>query len=121
MHEDALICDLAEYYHIHDWREFPLRYVATLAFGLLGRGSRLEKEISGNKSTLSELLLASCSDRLGILAWQNTEDGHKNRNKPPSILKALTEEPQRAQKDYKTFTSHEAFEAEWERLSKSED
>lgn len=32
--EDALICDLAETYHIYDMRSLPLRTVATLSAGL---------------------------------------------------------------------------------------
>ena len=33
-YHDAFICDMAEYYHIYDYRAYPARYIATLAAGL---------------------------------------------------------------------------------------
>ena len=48
-HEDDLICDMAEVYHIYDMRALPLRKLAVLACGL-SADSRVNK--SKNKVKL---------------------------------------------------------------------
>ena len=71
--------------------------------------------ISGSKLTLEQFLLAGCFDTLRILAWQNTKDGHRGSNKPPSILEELTKE--KPEKDQLiAFRSGDDFMAAWDRL-----
>jgi len=43
--EDALICDLAETYHIFNYRELPPSLAATLSVGLKD-DSRIKKEVA---------------------------------------------------------------------------
>lgn len=82
--EDALICDFAETYHVLDWRGLPARLAATLAMGL-GPKSRIMKKLSGCDTDIDTLLLATISDALRVMVWQNTEDGHRGRNKPTLV------------------------------------
>lgn len=117
-HEDELVCDMAEYYHIYNWRELPLRYAATLACGLCA-DSRVMRELNGDRVGQTTLLLAVIADRLGILAWQNTEDGHKGKNQPKSIVKQLTQEPAN-ESVYQKFASGAEFKEAWARIVKGE-
>ncbi|MEU6204595.1 DUF5361 domain-containing protein [Micromonospora musae] len=41
--------------------------------------------LSGDDWTRTEHLLAIVADRLGIVVWQRTRDGQKNRNRPKPI------------------------------------
>lgn len=86
--EDALICDLAETYHIYDYRQLPADKVAVLSCGLR-EDSRIKMKLSGSKVPIDTLLLAGISDKLGLLLWSKTEDGHKNINRPQSIVSSL--------------------------------
>lgn len=90
--EDAVICDLAEAYGIYDIYAMDLVLVARLVFGLRDN-SRIKQKIKNEKITREEMLLAVIADRLGLLLWFNSEDGAKRRNRPKSLLEALTDEP----------------------------
>lgn len=93
--ETAVVCDLAEYYHILDWRSVPLRTLAMLVAGLR-EDSRTMMLASGQKIRLNSALLAASVDRLSMLLWAKSKDGQKNRKRPESILQQLTEEHQPA-------------------------
>lgn len=105
--ENALICDLAETYHIYDYRQLPADLVAVFSVGLR-ENARIKMAMSGQRVPLETLLLASIADRVGILAWQNTEDGHKGRNAPKEFVSILTEEPK--EREESVFKSGEDFE-----------
>lgn len=106
--EDALICDLAETYHIYNYRSLPASRVATFAVGLR-ENSRIKTRLAGMSCPLETLLLAAAVDSLHLLWWAKTRDGAKGHNAPPSILDSLTG---RAEKntDISVFASGEAFE-----------
>lgn len=112
--EDELTCDLAEYYHIIDWRALvesgQLRptVLATLSIGLCDN-SRIKRKIANRNITLDQMLLSVIADRLGILIWQKTKDGHKNRNQPKSIFKALSGQDKQKE-ELMSFESPEEFE-----------
>lgn len=106
--EDALICDLAETYHIYDWHTYPLKLIATLAVGLRD-DSRIKMRLAGSRVRPLILLSAMMVDALHILVWQNTEDGHKGRNAPERIARALLGGGQKM-KEHETFDSPEDFE-----------
>ena len=109
-HNDDIICDLAETYQIYDYETMPPLYIATLACGL-GDGSRCISAINGNKHSLQTMLLAGISDKLALLVWFNSKDGHKNINRPESILDLLTETKKEETKDIRSFGSAAEFEA----------
>ena len=106
--EDDVICDLAETYHITNYRELAPSLVATLCIGLPDF-SRIKRRIAGIKIDLNQMLLALVVDGINTLIWQNTKDGMKGRNKPESIFKKLTEE-QKPKDQYEKFDTVEDFE-----------
>lgn len=105
--EDALVCDLAETYHVYDWRSLPVRTVASLATGL-HTDSRIKRAFSGMPCSMDTLLNAVIADRLGLLVWMKTKDAEKGRNRPKSIVEMLLNKEQPTEK---AFDSVEAFEA----------
>ena len=120
--EDELICDLAETYNLFipsftseklidtQGRELLPSLVATLACGLSG-DSRIKRKISKRTLDLNETLLAIIADRLGIIAWQRSKDGYKNRNRPKSILEMLIGQDKKKD-ELEIFESQESFD-EW--------
>ncbi|MGX7232610.1 DUF5361 domain-containing protein [Enterococcus italicus] len=105
--ENALMCDLAETYHIYDYRQLPASKVAVFSLGLRDN-SRIKKKLSNQPIDFDRLLLAGISDKLSYLLWSKTKDGAKGRNKPKSILEMLTET--KKQSNQLTFNSGEEFE-----------
>lgn len=63
--EDALICDLAETYHIYDYRSLPLKLVATLSAGLR-ENSRIKLLASDMPVSMDTLLLAAIADNISL-------------------------------------------------------
>ena len=119
--EVELKCDMAETYHIYitDWYDppssFPISYLADLAVGL-NDGSRIKRKISGQRLTIEQTLQAVIVDKLQILIWQQTKDGHKGRNLPESIYKKLSGiEEKKLKDDLKVFDSIEDYEKWYER------
>lgn len=113
MCEDELICDLAETYHLFNYRELSPSLVATLCFGLRD-DSRVKMKLSGSKITLTQLLLARITDELSFQSWAKTKDGQKNRNRPESVLKMLTEEKK---DELVSFMTAEDFNRAWESIT----
>jgi hypothetical protein len=89
--------------------EIPPSFVAALALGL-HENSRVKRKLSKQELSLDEMLLAFIADRLNILIWQNTRDGHKGRNQPKSLLQELTEDKQKD--ELYVFDTPEDFD-EW--------
>lgn len=114
MYKSAMICDLAEYYHIYDYRGLPVQTLATLLFGLR-EDSRLKMEINGAKVPPYINILAGIYDRIGLLIWQNTEDGHKNRNRPQSLLELLNAAEEK--NSITAFNSGEEFDKAYAELT----
>ncbi len=73
-------------------------------------------KMSGQKIPLKTLLLASIADRVGVMAWQNTKDGHEGRNVPKSLVETLTSEPK--EREEAVFASGEEFEKARARILK---
>lgn len=71
-------------------------------------------KISGTKITLTQTLLARMTDELSFQSWAKTKDGQKNRNRPESVLKILTEEPKES--DLVSFITAEDFNKAWEKI-----
>jgi hypothetical protein len=86
--EDALICDLAETYHILNYKALPAMLVASLVVGLRD-DSRIKMKLSGAKAPAEIILLASIIDRLSVLVWMQTKDAQKGRNRPKSLMSLL--------------------------------
>lgn len=76
---DAFICDLAETYHIYDYRAHPPFYVGALLRGLRGN-SRTKMEITGQPVPLETIILVSILDGINWLRW--TKSKQKQAPKP---------------------------------------
>ena len=93
--EDALICDLAETYHVFDYKSLPLHMAATLACGLRDN-SRIRAKSAGHKVGLDTILAVKVVDILENLRWMFSKEGQEGKNPPEPILPSLVEieEPQ---------------------------
>lgn len=105
--ENELICDLAEVYHILDYRSRDPLLIATLVAGLR-EGSRVAMARSKSKVTTEVVLMASILDRLSILLWSKTKDAQKGINFPKSVLSAFTGNTEKPNLSFQTAESFEA-------------
>ena len=112
--EDALICDFAETYHIHDIEGLPVEDAATLAAGLRA-DSRIMMRLGGEAVKSDTLLLAHIADELRWLHWAQTKDGHDNVNLPERIAARLSGARQEIRQG---FESSADFDAARDRLLK---
>jgi len=55
MYEDELICDMAEIYHIYDYRAMKARYIATLTLGLPPRSRVMSRLLAEHKKQMDPL------------------------------------------------------------------
>lgn len=104
---EAVICDLAETYHIYDYKSLPCQRVATFCVGLRNN-SRIKMRMSGSKYTLDTLLLASALDKLALLVWSKTKDSEHGLNRPRSVVETLLGKNEN--RDIKAFNTAEEFE-----------
>lgn len=111
--EDALVCDLAETYHIYNMRDFPCAYVATLANGLR-ENSRIKLKAGGLRVDVNTLLLAHIADNTAINVYAKTKDAKTGRNMPKSFVTALTKDPN---KELRKFATGDDFMKEWRRIN----
>ena len=110
----ALVCDLAETYGIFDLCAVPVPLLATLAVGLRG-DSRIKMKLAGSKVPPDTLLLAAAVDRLSLLVWAKTKDGAVGRNRPKSIVDALT--GTKKEEEAAVFNSPDAFDLAWAQIT----
>lgn len=71
-------------------------------------------EINGTTVPSYINMLAGIIDRLSLLVWQNTEDGHKNRNRPQSLAEMLNTPPKES--DIVAFDTGEDFDKAYAEL-----
>lgn len=105
---DALLCDLAETYHIFNINEFSPLVIARFSVGLRD-SSRIKMKMANVRYTLKEILLMSVLDRLSIIAWQNTKDAQSGKNMPKSLVNTLLQ-PNNNDEEVTSFTSSLEFE-----------
>ena len=98
--KDALLCDLAETYHIYDYKSLPCRMVATFSCGLRGN-SRIKMKIAGIEPIPEQMLMAG-------------------KNRPKSLLGMILGDGKEKSKEIQTFDSGEDFDREWARLTGKE-
>ena len=113
--EEAVICDLAEIYHILDYRASSPRLVAILVNGL-SDDSRIKRKLAGRRLSLDSSLRAAMVDRLTQILWTKTEDAKHGRNKPKSVLEQL-EHP--AERNHQSFSTVEEFERKRAQIMRS--
>lgn len=112
--EDALICDLAEVYHIFDYESLPIDMVATFSLGLRA-DSRIKQKMRGDKIPLDIKLLSLILDDLSMLIWSRSKDGAKGINRPVSVYQQLTSDFEK-QDHIDSFRTPSDFEEERQRI-----
>lgn len=112
--KDALLCDLAETYHIYDYRSLPLHMVGIFACGLR-EDSRIMMKISETKVNTVQTLLALIADNTRLIAWLQSSDGARGTNRPKSLLSAINGEHRES--NIETFDNGNEFDNEWKRLT----
>lgn len=120
--EDALFADFVETYHVTDWRAFPVKQAAALAFHL-PPDSRIKRKMAGRTWSMDTMLLAAIADRLGTLIWMFSEDGAKGRNRPDSIVRMLsgdTADKPAGGSSLQTFASGDDFRRRWDELTQQQ-
>lgn len=113
--EEALICDLAETYHIYDYKQLTAQQVAVFSCGLR-ENSRIKMKHNDQVIPFETVLLAGMHDNLSLLLWSKTEAAQKGKNKPKLVLEALRPKTGK-KKEVVSFTSGEDFEKAWKALS----
>lgn len=117
--KDALLCDLAETYHIYDYRSQSCQMIAAFSCGLRN-DSRIKMKISKTDITMEEMLLSALVDNTKLLAWLQSSDGANGTNRPKSLLNALLNKDS-DEREIITFASGEEFDEEWKRLTGKEE
>lgn len=112
--EDALICDLAEVYHIFDYKQLPASRVAVFSLGLRD-SSRIKLKMTNNPFDFETMMLAGILDKVNLIFWSKTKDAEKNKNRPMSIVDMLTGS-KKEDKKVVSFKSGKDFEAERNKL-----
>ncbi|MCD8207081.1 MAG: DUF5361 domain-containing protein [Bacteroidales bacterium] len=118
--KDALICDFAETYGILDMWALPVPLLATLAVGL-GPTSRIRRKISGDNLDTNTLLLAMAVDYLALLGWIESGSAQKKKKRPASvveILRGVTKEEKKKEKNVKKYRSTGDFDRAWAELTR---
>ena len=120
--EGALECDLAETYHIYNYRELPPMRVALFAMGL-SNDSRIMRAMSGMQVSLNTYLLAGITDYLSWIVWSKTKAAQKGTNKPQSIVDLINgkDKTEEEIKENIQFQTAEDFEAMWNQIANSEE
>lgn len=102
-----MICDLAETYHVYDYKSLPVELVATFVSGLRDN-SRLYKQVNNLKvSSFEEYLLVSIYDNLNWLCWTKTKDAKHGRKRPLTFMERLNKQLEKDKVE--VFSSGEAF------------
>lgn len=116
--EDALICDLAETYHIYDYRSLSPRMAAIFSCGLRD-DSRIKLALAGSRYPLDTLLNVLTYDAVSWLRWAQSKDAHDGGEPPERLYDALLGlAGDTNDNDILTFDSPEAFEAAREMILK---
>lgn len=113
--EDALICDLAEVYHIFDYKQLPASRVAVFSLGLRD-SSRIKLKMTNNSFDFETMMLAGVLDKVNLIFWSKTKDAEKNKNRPLSIVEMLTGKQPNDKSNVVSFKSGKDFEAERNKL-----
>lgn len=106
--EEALMCDLAEIYHIYDYKQLSPLKIAVFSIGL-NEESRIKMKMSGQKFPINTLLLAGIQDRLSMSLWLKTEDGQKGKNRPKLVTDIINKPKEKTDRKIR-FHSGEDFE-----------
>lgn len=109
--ENAFICDMAETYHILDYKALPVDLLAVLASGLRDN-SRIKMKIAGFNYIPPEIVLPQIADHLMVIRKILGND----KKKPKYMSDILFERTRKAEPP-KRFNSGADFDKAWKRLA----
>lgn len=115
-YKKEIACDLAETYHIYNYRDFKPSYIYVLVEGLKS-DSRFKMALKNQKVDDLTLLNAKAVDLLSLLVWSKTPDAQAGRNRPKSLVDILLNDSE-AEKE--GFDSEEEFMKEREKFLRKE-
>ena len=119
VHEDALICDFAQYYHVYEIDSLDVRTAAVLACGLPA-DSRAFRESSRSKETginPDSLFKAAVIDAIRNVEWAICQTHSKKRLKrPESVTKKLLGQKDEQHQNVQGFETPEEYEAARQRI-----
>ena len=104
--EAAFICDMAETYHILNYKELDVKLCATLAAGLRP-DSRIKTKLVGGVYIPEETFREMVIDLLNVILWTKTKDAEKGRNYPASIVTRIKQNTNKEK--VQGFSSGDAF------------
>lgn len=107
-----MICDLAEYYNIYDYKSLPPRTVATLVAGLRDE-SRLVQKNNGVNASNQNLLLAHIADKLSLVI-NCLSSQYIDFN---SMVDAISGIESTKTSNVMAFDSGEDFQAYWDKIN----
>ena len=108
-----MVCDLAETYHVYDYRKLPVETLVAFVTGLKA-DSRTKMAINGMRVPTNTLIMAMVYDRITQWVWMNSKDGRKGKNKPSSLAEVLSSTPK--EKTIEVFESGADFDAMLKRI-----
>lgn len=111
-----ITCDLAETYHIYNYRDFKPSYIYVLVEGLKS-DSRFKMALKNQKVDDLTLLNAKAVDLLNLLVWSKTTDAETGRNRPKSLVDLLLND---LEIEKEGFDSKEDFMKEREKFLRKE-
>lgn len=110
--ENALICDLAETYHVLDYRSLPAKLVATLAAGLRD-DSRIKMKMAGVTASRDTILMGVIADRLGLVIFGMSG----GRGEIPESIAEGFYIKEKDENAVDAYDSPEEFKAAWNRIT----
>lgn len=112
--KDALICDMAETYHIYNIEALPVETLATLSYGLRDN-SRIKMKIAGVEYVPLEIIMPQIADNMAIIRYSLTA---KKGDAPPKLMSSYIYGDTKKSKETKSYSTGAEFEAERRRLLK---
>lgn len=110
--QNALMCDMAETYHVMDIWALPVDVLATLASGLR-ENSRIKMKLAGLIYLPVETILPYIADVLTLV--------HRSKDSGEPLLFSDVMHGKDKEEEIRAFDSGEDFMAEWKRLAGIED
>ena len=107
--KDALICDMAETYHILDIKALPVELLAVLASGLR-EDSRIKMKLAGMHYIPITIVAPQIFDNLQLIRMGLAGD----KSEPYLLTERLLQKAPK-EKELLGFASAKEFEAEWAR------
>ena len=108
-----MICDLAETYHMFNYKEYSPGLVGTLVFGLRDT-SRTKMFLIGSNISIDRIIQAKIADELSFISWTKTKDAQRGKGRPKSICQQLLGVTKK--EEYVTFDSMDEFRQMWDAI-----